>query len=67
MPVCQNQASFDHASQYKKSYVDDKNDDEFWIGGEIVRSLSPETQEYLENPQKLLADLADEFLSSEAV
>jgi CRISPR-associated protein Cst2 len=48
--------------------------DEFWIGGEIMRSLSPEKQEYLENqgvrlyenPQKLLADLADEFLSSEA-
>lgn len=48
--------------------------DEFWIGGEIVRSLSLETQEYLENqgvhlyenPQKLLADLADEFLPSEA-
>jgi CRISPR-associated protein Cst2 len=48
--------------------------DEFWIGGEIVRSLSLETQEYLENqgvhlyenPQKLLADLADEFLSAEA-
>jgi CRISPR-associated protein Cst2 len=48
--------------------------DEFWIGGEIVRSMSSEQQEYLENesvhlyenPQKLLADLADEFLSSEA-
>ncbi|AFZ31568.1 CRISPR-associated autoregulator, Cst2 family [Gloeocapsa sp. PCC 7428] len=48
--------------------------DEFWIGGEIVRSMSPEKREYLENegvrlyenPQKLLADLADEFLSSEA-
>jgi predicted DNA-binding transcriptional regulator YafY len=40
----------------------------------LVRSLSSEKQEYLENegvrlyenPQKLLADLADEFLSSEA-
>jgi CRISPR-associated protein Cst2 len=48
--------------------------DEFWIGGEIVRSMSSEQQEYLENegvhlyenPQKLLVDLADEFLSSEA-
>jgi CRISPR-associated protein Cst2 len=48
--------------------------DEFWIGGEIVRSLSLEMQEYLENegvrlyenPQKLLVDLADEFLTSEA-
>jgi CRISPR-associated protein Cst2 len=48
--------------------------DEFWIGGEIVRSLSLEQQKYLENegihlyenPQKLLIDLADEFLSAEA-
>jgi CRISPR-associated protein Cst2 len=48
--------------------------DEFWIGGEIVRSLSLEQQEYLENegvhlyenPQKLLADIADEFLLLEA-
>ena len=48
--------------------------DEFWIGGEIVRSLQPEQREYLENqgvhlyenPQKLLADLADAFLSQEA-
>lgn len=47
---------------------------EFWIGGEIVRSMSPEKQEYLENegvhlyenPQKLLSDIADEFLASEA-
>jgi CRISPR-associated protein Cst2 len=48
--------------------------DEFWIGGEIVRSMSSQQQEYLENqgvhlyenPQKLLVDLADEFLASEA-
>jgi CRISPR-associated protein Cst2 len=48
--------------------------DEFWIGGEIVRSMSSQQQEYFENqgvhlyenPQKLLVDLADEFLASEA-
>ncbi|SRR5579883_860850 len=48
--------------------------DEFWVGGEIVRSLQPEQREYLENegvhlyenPQKLLSDLADAFLSQEA-
>ncbi|UIE36494.1 type I-B CRISPR-associated protein Cas7/Cst2/DevR [Leptodesmis sichuanensis] len=48
--------------------------DEFWIGGEIVRTMNPEQQEYLENegvhlyenPQKLLADLADAFLTTEA-
>jgi CRISPR-associated protein Cst2 len=48
--------------------------DEFWIGGEMVRTLQPEAREYLENegvhlyenPQKMLADLADAFLSQEA-
>jgi CRISPR-associated protein Cst2 len=48
--------------------------DEFWVGGEIVRTLQLEQREYLdnagvhlyENPQKLLADLADAFLSQEA-
>ena len=48
--------------------------DEFWVGGEIVRTLQPEQREYLdnagvhlyENPQKLLADLADAFLSQGA-
>jgi CRISPR-associated protein Cst2 len=47
--------------------------DEFWIGGEIVRNMSTEKRDYLtsqgvhiyENPQKLLADLADEFLKKE--
>jgi CRISPR-associated protein Cst2 len=48
--------------------------DEFWVGGEIVRTLQPEQRTYLENegvhlyenPQKSLADLADAFLSQEA-
>jgi len=47
--------------------------DEFWIGGEIVRNMKPEQREYLENqgaklydnPQKLLTDLADAFLTAE--
>lgn len=54
--------------------ANDLPSDEFWIGGEIVRSMSSQQQEYLENqgvhlyenPQKLLVDLADEFLVSEA-
>ncbi|KOP26818.1 CRISPR-associated protein Cas8 [Hapalosiphon sp. MRB220] len=44
--------------------------EEFWIGGEIVRGMQPQKREYFENegvhlyenPQKLLADLADAFL-----
>jgi CRISPR-associated protein Cst2 len=44
--------------------------EEFWIGGEIVRGMQLEKREYFENesvhlyenPQKLLADLADAFL-----
>jgi CRISPR-associated protein Cst2 len=48
--------------------------DEFWAGGEIVRNMQPDQREYLknagvhlyENPQKLLVDLADNFLPSEA-
>jgi len=48
--------------------------EEFWVGGEIVRTLQPEKRQYLEsegvylyeNPQKLLADLADAFLRQEA-
>jgi CRISPR-associated protein Cst2 len=68
---------FDEKGEFpelKRIKASDLPGDEFWIGGEIVRSLSPETLEYLENqgvrlyenPQKLLADLADEFLSEEA-
>jgi len=48
--------------------------EEFWIGGEIVRKMSAQQQEYLgnqaahlyENSQKLLADLGDAFLKGEA-
>jgi CRISPR-associated protein Cst2 len=48
--------------------------DEFWLGGEIVRNMSPEQRGNLttkgvnlyENPQKMLTDLADNFLKAEA-
>ncbi len=51
-----------------------KSDDlpagEFWMGGEIVRNMKAEERKYFqdagaklyENPQKLLADLANDFL-----
>ena len=46
---------------------------EFWVGGEIVRNMSAAQQEKLtnrgvhlyENPQKMLTDLAEEFLKTE--
>ncbi len=46
---------------------------EFWLGGEIVRNMPPAQREYLtnqgvnlyENPQKMLTDLADNFLQAE--
>jgi CRISPR-associated protein Cst2 len=49
---------------------DDLPADEFWIGGEIVRNMKPEERKRFqdagaklyENPQKLLADLANDFL-----
>lgn len=49
---------------------DDLPGNEFWVGGEIVRTMIPEDRKRLEdaevhlyeNPQKLLADLADAFL-----
>jgi len=49
---------------------DDLPADEFWIGGEIVRNMKAEEREQFENagvklyenPQKLLADLANDFV-----
>jgi len=49
---------------------DDLPADEFWIGGEIVRNMKAEERERFENagvklyenPQKLLADLANDFV-----
>ncbi len=51
--------------------TDDLPGDEFWIGGEIIRSMKVEQRKELENkhvhlyenPQKLLVDVADAFLS----
>lgn len=53
---------------------DDLPGTEFWIGGEIVRSMSADDKErykdegvYLyANPQRLIVDLAKAFLPSEA-
>lgn len=66
------QGGFRELERIKDS--DDLPGNEFWIGGEIVRTMNPEQQEYLknkkvhlyENPQKLLAELADAFLTTEA-
>ena len=49
---------------------DDLPADEFWIGGEIVRHMKPDERKHFqdagaklyENPQKLLADIAIDFL-----
>lgn len=48
--------------------------DEFWLGGEIVRNMTADERTRLEgegvklydNPQKLLADLSEEFMKVEA-
>lgn len=53
---------------------DDLPGAEFWVGGEIVRSMSAEDKKRYEgegahlyaNPQRLIADLAKAFLSPEA-
>ncbi|OLP20443.1 type I-B CRISPR-associated protein Cas7/Cst2/DevR [Leptolyngbya sp. 'hensonii'] len=58
-------------SELERIKASDLPGGEFWIGGEIVRNIKPEQQDYLENegvhlyenPQKLLADVADAFLS----
>ena len=59
--------SFPELSRLKS---DDLPADEFWIGGEIVRNMKAEERKryqdagakLYENPQKLLADLANDFL-----
>jgi len=59
--------SFPELSRLKS---DDLPADEFWIGGEIVRNMKAEERERFENagvklyenPQKLLADLANDFV-----
>lgn len=57
-------------SELSRLNADDLPANEFWIGGEIVRNMKVEERKRLqdagaklyENPQKLLADLADDFL-----
>ena len=68
---------FDEKGEFpelKRIKATDLPGDEFWLGGELVRNLSSEKHENLENegvhlyenPQMLLADLAEEFLQPEA-
>lgn len=62
------QGNFKELERIKAS---DLPGEEFWIGGEIVRTMPPEQRVYLEqegahlyeNPQKLLVDIADTFLA----
>ncbi len=52
---------------------DDLPGDDFWLGGEIVRNLTADERKRLEgegvklddNPQKLIADIADQFIKAE--
>lgn len=68
-----NTYGFDEAGDFaelSRLNSDDLPADEFWIGGEIVRNMKPEERQRLqnegaklyENPQKLLTDLANDFL-----
>jgi CRISPR-associated protein Cst2 len=53
---------------------DDLPGNEFWVGGEIIRNLAADRRKRLEsegvklydNPQKLLADISEEFMQVEA-
>ena len=53
---------------------DDLPANEFWLGGELVRDMDVDKRKQLkdsgahlfENPQKLMTELADEFLTAEA-
>jgi CRISPR-associated protein Cst2 len=55
-------------SELSRIHNDDLPPDQFWIGGEIVRTMSEAETQKLKgvhlyaNPQKLLADVADAFL-----
>lgn len=68
-----NTYGFDEKGNFDELVRINKNDlpgNEFWIGGEIARKMLPEFRQQLENegvkfydnPQKLLADIAEEFL-----
>ena len=60
--------------ELKRIHADDLPGNEFWIGGEIARNMPPVEKERLQregvkfydNPQKLLNEIAEEFLKSEA-
>lgn len=53
---------------------DDLPGDEFWLGGEMVRNLTADERKHFQgegvklydNPQKLIADLSEEFMKAEA-
>ncbi|MCA1624029.1 MAG: type I-B CRISPR-associated protein Cas7/Cst2/DevR [Acidobacteria bacterium] len=70
-----NTYGFDEHGAFQELKRINKNDlpgAEFWIGGEIVRNMTAEESKRLkdagahlyENPQRLLADVADEFLGA---
>ena len=60
--------------ELKRIQAVDLPGNEFWLGGEIARNMPPVEKERLQregvkfydNPQKLLNEIAEEFLSSEA-
>lgn len=59
--------------ELKRIHSDDLPGNEFWIGGELARDLESTQKQALieagvklyDNPQKLLADLAEEFMGQE--
>jgi len=60
--------------ELKRINADDLPGNEFWVGGELAREMEPSQKQSLteagvhfyDNPQKLLTELADEFLKAEA-
>jgi len=60
--------------ELKRINADDLPGNEFWVGGELAREMEPSQKKALteagvhfyDNPQKLLTELADEFLKAEA-
>jgi CRISPR-associated protein Cst2 len=59
-----------HFAELGRINENDLPGDEFWIGGELARNMAPDEKQRLtaqglkfyDNPQKLLVDIADEFL-----
>ena len=71
-----NTYSFDekgHFSELSRINKDDLPGNEFWLGGEIARNmpaderkrLGEEGVKFYDNPQRLLADLAEAFVKVE--